>query len=131
MAQASHAQSAKPKKPPSAEKIVDHYLKAIGGKKTAGVLKDATYEWIIQLNGQSIGAARTYRKAPSSERWELTFGNGQIISGANNRSAWELGLDNRLRTLTGSESAAAKLRAALDSSRLINFKKANVRCRSR
>jgi hypothetical protein len=129
MAQASHAQSAKPKKPPSAEKIVDHYLKAIGGKKTAGVLKDATYEWIIRLNGQSIGAARTYRKAPSSERWELTFGNGQIISGANNRSAWELGLDNRLRTLTGSESAAAKLRATLDSSRLINFKKANVLAR--
>ncbi len=117
------------KKLPSADKIVDNYLKAIGGKKTAAARKDATYEWIVQFNNQPIGTARTQRKAPSSERWELTFGNGQIISGTNARSAWEIGLDNRLRTLTGTESAAAKLRASLDSSRLINFKKANVLAR--
>jgi hypothetical protein len=125
--QTAFAQS--PKKLPSADKIVDNYLKAIGGKKTAGALKDATYEWTIQLNNQPIGAARTQRKAPSSERWEMTFGNGQIIFGANARSAWEMGLDNRLRTLTGLESTAAKLRASLDASRLINFKKANVLAR--
>lgn len=118
-----------PKKLPTAEKIVDNYLKAIGGKKAAGALKDATYEWIIVFNGQPFGTARTQRKAPASERLELTFGNGQIISAANARSAWELGLDGRLQTLTGPESAAAKLRASLDASHLINFKKANVLAR--
>lgn len=117
------------KKLPSAEKIVDNYLKAIGGKKSAGALKDATYEWIIQFNGQPFGAGRLQRKAPASERWELTFGNGQIISATNTRSAWELGLDQHLRTLSGPESAAAKLRAALDSSRFVNFKKSNVLAR--
>ena len=117
------------KKLPSAEKIVDNYLKAIGGKKSAGALKVATYEWIIQFNDQPFGTARLQRKAPASERWELTFGNGQIISATNTRSAWELGLDRHLRTLTGPESAAAKLRAALDSSRLVNFKKSNVLAR--
>ena len=114
------------KKLPSAEKIVDNYLKAIGGKKSAGALKDATYEWIIQFNDQPFGTARLQRKAPASERWELTFGNGQIISATNTRSAWELGLDRHLRTLTGPESSAAKLRAVLDASRLVNFKKSNV-----
>ncbi len=130
-AQTSLAQktTALPKKLPSAEKIVDNYLKATGGKKTAGAIKDATYEWVVQLNDQPIGTARTQRKAPSSERFELTFGNGKIISGTNSRSAWEIGLDNRLRTLTGLESAATKLRATLDSSRLVNFKKANVLAR--
>lgn len=118
-----------PKKLPSADKIVDNYLKAIGGKKSVGALKDATYEWTIQLNNQPFGTARTQRKAPSSERWEMTFGNGQIISATNTRSAWEIGLDNRLRTLTGLESTAAKLRASLDASRLVNFKKANVLAR--
>ena len=118
-----------PKKLPSADKIVDNYLKAIGGKKAVGALQDATYEWTIQLNNQLFGTARTHRKAPSSERWEMTFGNGQIISGTNTRSAWEIGLDNRLRTLTGLESTAAKLRASLDASRLINFKKSNVLAR--
>jgi hypothetical protein len=117
------------KKLPSAEKIVDNYLKAIGGKKAAGALRDATYEWVIQLDNQPIGAARTQRKAPSSERLELTFGNGQIISGTNTRSAWEVGLDHHPRTLTGLESAAAQLRASLDSSRFINLKKANVLAR--
>ena len=117
------------KKLPSAEKIVDNYLKAIGGKKSAGALKDATYEYIIRFNDQPFGTARLQRKAPASERWALTFGNGQIISATNARSAWELGLDSHLRTLSGPESAAAKLRAALDSSRLVNFKKSNVLAR--
>ena len=117
------------KKLPSAEKIVDNYFKALGGKKSVTALKDVTYNWIIQLNEQPIGTARTQRKPPSSERWELTFGNGQIISATNSRSAWELGLDNHLRTLTGPESAAAKLRATLYSSRLIDFKKLNILAR--
>ncbi|HET9789445.1 MAG TPA: hypothetical protein VFP47_20085, partial [Pyrinomonadaceae bacterium] len=119
-----------PKKLPSADKIVDNYLKAIGGKKAAASHKDTTYEWIVQLNDQPIGTGRTQRKAPTSERWELTFGNGKIVSATNARSAWEIGLDNRPRTLTGPESNAAKLRASLDSSRLINFKKANVLARA-
>jgi len=131
IAHATFAQNsaAQPKKLPAADKIVDNYLKAIGGKKIIGALKDATYEWIIQVNGQPFGTARTQRKPPSSERWEFTFGNGQIISATNTRSAWEIGLDNHLRTLTGAESAAAKLRASLDASRLTNFKKANVLAR--
>lgn len=123
------AQAALAQKLPAADKIVDNYLKAIGGKKAAAALKDVTYDWVVQLNEQPIGTARTQRKAPASERWELTFGNGQIISATNARSAWEIGLDNHLRTLTGPESAAAKLRATLDSSRLVNFKKSNVLAR--
>ena len=114
---------------PSVDKIVDRYLKAIGGKKAARAVKDASYDWTIHLNDQQIGTARTQRKAPASERWELTFGNGQIISATNARSAWEIGLDNKLRTLTALEAAHAKLRASLDSSRLIDFKKANILAR--
>jgi hypothetical protein len=124
-----HAAVAQSKKLPSVDKIVDNYLKAIGGKKAARAVKDATYEWTIQLNDQPMGTARTQRKSPASERWELTFGNGQIVSAANARSAWEIGLDNKLRTLTALEAATAKLRAALDSSHLIDFKKANILAR--
>ena len=118
-----------PKKLPSVEKIVDNYLKAIGGKKAASAVKDTTYDWIVQLNGQPIGTARMQRKAPASWRQELTFGNGQITFATNPRSAWEVGLDNRLRTLTGLEAATAKLQATLASSRLVDFKKANVLAR--
>lgn len=126
---AAFPQAVMAQKLPSADKIVDKYLKAIGGKKAARALKDASYDWTIQLNDQPIGTARTQRKAPASERWDLTFGNGQIISATNARSAWEIGFDNKLRTLTALEAAHAKLRASLDSSRLLDFKKANILAR--
>lgn len=117
------------KKLPSVDKIVDNYLKAIGGKKAARAIQDASYEWVIQFNDQPFGTARTQRKAPASERWDLTFGNGQVVTGANASSAWEIGLDNKLRTLTALEAATAKLRASLDSSHFIDFKKANILAR--
>src|SRR5258705_4167441 len=68
--------SGPPRKLPSANKIVDNYLKAIGGKKQVAAIRDASYEWVIQVNDQAFGTARTQRKPPSSERWEMTFGNG-------------------------------------------------------
>jgi hypothetical protein len=114
---------------PSAEKIVDNYLKAIGGKKRASSIRDATYDWTIQVKDLPTGVARTQFKAPASQRSEVTFGNGQIISAANPRSAWVRGLDGELRTLTGLEAAAAKLQAVLDVARLIDYKKANVLAR--
>ena len=138
----AQSSTALPKKLPSAEKIVDNYLKAVGGKKTVVAQRDATYEWTVQLNNQPnsaatpsiganqpIGTGRTLRKAPASERFELTFGNGQIISGTNTRSAWEIGLDKQLRTLTSLEAATAKLQTTLAASRLVDFKKANVLAR--
>jgi len=123
------AQGTAAKRLPSAEKVVADYLKAIGGKKAAAAQRDATYEWTVYFNNQPYATARTLRKAPAAERFELTFGNGQIISAANARSAWELGLDKQLRTLTSLEAATAKLQATLAASRLVDFKKANVLAR--
>jgi hypothetical protein len=117
------------KKLPSADKVVDNYLNAIGGKKTVAALKDATYEWVVQLKDQSIGTARTKRKPPTSERWEMIFGNGTIVSATSSTSAWEIGLDNQLHTMTGAEGMTAKLRALLDASRLVDYKKLNVLAR--
>jgi hypothetical protein len=121
--------AAVPHKLPSAEKIVDNYLKASGGKKRIAAIRDAAYDWIIQLKDQTIGTARTQIKPPGSIRTEMTFGNGQIISAANTRSAWVYGLDGQLRTLTGAEANAAKLKSLLDANRLIDYRKLNVLAR--
>ena len=123
------AQTGATKKLPSAEKIVENYLKAIGGKKQASSIRDATYDWTIQLKDQSMGLAKTQLKTPASQRSEITFGNGQIISAANPRSAWVRGLAGELRTLTGPEAANAKLQAALDVAHLVDYKKANILAR--
>jgi hypothetical protein len=121
--------SAAPRKIPSAEKVVDSYLKTIGGRKRVATIRDATYEWTIQLKDQAMGLAKTQTKTPSSVRTELSFGNGQIISAATPRSAWTLGLDGKLHTLTDAEAAAARLQAVLDASHLLNVKKNNVLAR--
>lgn len=117
------------RKLPSAEKVVDNYLKASGGKKRIAAIRDAAYDWIIQLKDQTMGTARTQIKAPGSVRTDMTFGNGQIISAANEMSAWAYGLDGQLRTLTGAEANAAKLKSLLDASRLVDYKKLNVMAR--
>ena len=114
------------KKFPGAEKVVDNYLKALGGKKKLSAIRDASLEWTLQLNEYPIGKATTQIKSPASRRAEMHFGNGQIISGASPASAWVQGLDKRLLTLTGAEAAAAKLEALLEASHLIDFKKSNV-----
>ncbi|HEY8184803.1 MAG TPA: hypothetical protein VIF64_01975 [Pyrinomonadaceae bacterium] len=117
------------RKMPSAEKIVDSYLKTIGGRKQVATIRDATYEWTIQLKDQTMGLGKTQIKTPSSVRNELSFGNGQVIAAATARSAWTLGLDGKLHTLTDAEAAAARLAAVLDASHFIDIKKSNVLAR--
>ena len=111
---------------PSAEKIVDSYLKGIGGKKRIASIRDVTYEWQIKLKDLPMGIAKTQTKFPASVRSELIFGNGQIVSAANPRSAWTHGLDGQPLTLTDAEAAAARLQAVLDASHLLDIKKSNV-----
>lgn len=115
---------------PSAEKVVDNYLKAIGGKKRVAAIRDATYQWELRLKDQMMGLGKTQSKFPSSIRVELTFGNGQVVSAATARSAWTHGLDGKLHTLTDAGAAAARLQAALDASHLLDLKKRNVLART-
>ncbi len=121
--------SALPRKLPSAEKVVDNYLKASGGRKRIAAIRDASYDWIIQLKDETMGTARTQVRAPGLVRTEMTFGNGQTISAANTSSAWTYGLDGQLRTLTGAEADAANLKSLLDANHLVDYKKLNVLAR--
>lgn len=127
--QAQKRTDSRPQKLPSAEKVVADYLMAMGGKKSVALLRDASYDWVIQSKNQTIGTARTELKLPGSVRSEMALKDGQVISGASGTSAWMRGVNGQLRTLTGAEAATAKLQALLDASRLLNFKKLNVLAR--
>ena len=127
---ASAQKSRTAQKLPSPEKIVDNYLKAIGGKKRLAAVRDARYEWTVMLKEQAVGRAVREVKAPSSVRWDMIFQNGEINEGANSSSAWMRGLDGKLRTLTDREAHAAKLLAMLDATRLVDYKKQNVLART-
>ncbi|MBA2338863.1 MAG: hypothetical protein H0V88_00580 [Pyrinomonadaceae bacterium] len=118
------------RKLPAPERIVDDYLKAIGGKKRVGNMRDASYEWNIELNNQPYGRARASLKAPSSARVDLIFGNGETTYAATSRSVWSRGIDGATSTLTGAEASRARLLATLTASRLINFRKQNLLART-
>lgn len=115
---------------PSPEKIVSDYLKATGGKKQHAGIKDATYEWTLQLKDQLMGSALRREKRPASTRMDMTFGNGEVNSGVSARSAWTRDLDGVQRTLTDAEAGAAKLQSVLEASRLVDYKKLNVQART-
>ena len=127
---AAQQKTARPQKLPSTEKIVGDYLKAVGGKKRLASIRDSTYEWSIQVRKQSMGSALTQQRAPTSARTDMRFGNGEINSGASSRSAWTRGLDGKLRTLTDTEAGSAKLKAALEASRFVDYKKLYVLART-
>ncbi len=88
-----------PRKLPSAEKVVNGYLKAIGGKKRVRAIKDATYEWTVWANNKQAGAAKTQVLVPSSARADLALEDGRLLFVVNDRSAWMLGQDGKFQTL--------------------------------
>ncbi|HSE22425.1 MAG TPA: hypothetical protein VLB68_12240 [Pyrinomonadaceae bacterium] len=120
----SNAQKSTPKLP-SVSKIIDQYIKASGGKKNLASITDADYQWSVELKGEKVGTATSLRKSPASERWEIALANEKIILATNSSSAWE-SKNDQTRTLSGTEAATAKLKATLDGSRFLNFKKSNV-----
>src|SRR4028119_281076 len=50
-AQTGETAKVRVKKLPSPDKIVSDYLKAAGGRKRYGAIRDATYEWSVQRQG--------------------------------------------------------------------------------
>lgn len=120
--------AAQSQKLPSPEKIVDGHIKAIGGRKNVASVRSAISNWIVYVKDYSDGTAQWQIKAPGSLRFETTIDSKKTITAANTSSAWtsEAGT---MRTLTGVEAAAAKLRAVLDASRLVDYRKANVLAR--
>ncbi|HZG52859.1 MAG TPA: hypothetical protein VEZ40_12055, partial [Pyrinomonadaceae bacterium] len=125
------AQKSRTRKLPSPDKIVADYLKAAGGKKRQGAVRDATYVWSVQQGASGAkGTARTFTKFPAATRTDISLEGGETNAAANARSAWLRRDGGRLRTLTDAEADAAKLLSALDAGRLVDYKKQDVLART-
>ncbi len=124
---------ARPRKLPSAQKVVGDYVKAVGGKKRLAAIKDATYEWELQSGGQTVGHMRRYVKAPVSTRSETDAPAGAndvgVVSAVSARAAW-MRRPEGVRTLTDAEADVDRLAAALYASRFVDYKKLNVLART-
>ena len=117
------------RKLPSAETIVNGYLKTIGGKKRVRAIRDATYKWTVWAHNRQAGTATTQVLVPSSARADLTLQDGRQLFVVNDRSAWMVGRDGKIQTLPVAELNAARLQAVLDANHLLDFQKRNVMAR--
>ncbi|HLL74309.1 MAG TPA: hypothetical protein VK421_03520 [Pyrinomonadaceae bacterium] len=125
-AQKSAADAAR-RKLPSADKIVGDYLKAAGGKKRLASVADAAYEWAVVGEGDTpAGRATSHLKAPSSVHLSVSGEGGESGAGVTTRVAWTRSADGTVRTLTDAAAKRARLRATLEASRLVDFRKRNL-----
>ncbi|HEV2762112.1 MAG TPA: hypothetical protein VGV38_03880, partial [Pyrinomonadaceae bacterium] len=124
------APQARAQKLPSADKVVADYLKAVGGKKRVASVRDAAYEWEASAPGREPSPARTYLKAPASARTEVAQSGVETVNGTNGRSVWTRDSEGRIQTLTDAEAHAAKLQAALEAGRFVEYKKRGVLART-
>ena len=115
---------------PTPERVVNDYLKAVGGGKRLATLRDATYEWAVVREGADAGTARTRLKATGALRSDLLLSDGETDSAANARTAWSRTPDGRLRTLTDREAFSARLRATLEGAWFADYKKQKVLART-
>src|SRR5258705_12458510 len=61
---------ARPQKLPSAEKVVEKYLKAIGGRKRVVAIREVSVEYALQGDDQPEGVRKLQTKEPTSRRPE-------------------------------------------------------------
>ena len=122
----ARGQSAARPKLPSADKIVNDYVKAIGGKKRLAGLRDAVYEWTVEEDGRATGRATTRMKAPGSSFVEIKLDRVVYAVGATPRSVWARDGAGAAETLTDQKARAARLQARLDATRLADYKRQNL-----
>jgi hypothetical protein len=115
---------------PTPERVVNDYVKAVGGGKRLAALRDATYEWAVVRGGADVGTARTHLKTTGAQRSDLILNDGETDSAANARTAWARTPDGRLRTLTDREAFSARLRATLEGAWFAGYKKQKVLART-
>ncbi|MDQ3908721.1 MAG: hypothetical protein M3268_10320 [Acidobacteriota bacterium] len=132
---------------PSPDKIISDYVKAAGGKKRLASIGDATYEWSVVAAAlesapaaQSSAAvqpppyvadlsgarAETRTKSPSSFFGSARLQGVEFGWGTTARAAWVRGADGVVRTLTDERAKTARLRAALEASKALDYKRLNL-----
>ncbi len=124
---------------PTAEKIINDYLKAAGGKKRMMSARDAVYEWKFKTklpDGlENIGRARTRTQAPAAWRFDLqenaeSLNEGLAVTTATNGSSvWQRDRDGKLQTLTDAQANAIRLHAQLAATRFGDLKNQRITAR--
>jgi gas vesicle protein len=114
----------------SPQRLVDDYIKALGGVKALRSITSTTLTGrIVDHTKNETGSYRLHLKAPNQIYTEILWPRTRWSEGFNGKSAWRQDPDTGLSTLTGPEGTRLKTIAAFRNDHLLSSKKEKTRLR--
>jgi hypothetical protein len=100
---------AQPLRADDAKKIMDEYVKAIGGSKAISHLQTLAIDGSILATGDNAPGTYTFKaKAPNRLYTELRANGRTLIESYNGKSAWQQGAGGDINTLLGPAALASQ-----------------------
>jgi hypothetical protein len=106
------------------QKIIDEYLRAMGGAKTLSQIRSESIAG--NLTDESSGVSGSWSltvKAPNSFYWEIIAGADRAVEAYNSKSAWVQNTGEGAQTLTGNAAKQAEAAGIYWNGRLADLKK--------
>jgi zinc protease len=98
---------------PTADQVLEHYVKAIGGRAAWSKLKSRVSKGTIEIPSMNNlrGSVEIHEKAPNSMLAVITLGGAVFEQGFDGTTAWSDDPQNGLRVLSGAELDDARREA--------------------
>jgi hypothetical protein len=110
-----------------AQKIIDQYLKAVGGSKTVSRLQTLSIDGSVAVIGDAPPGTYTFKvKRPNRFYTELRANGDTLIESYNGKSAWHEVADGEIGTLLGHDAVEMEIAAQYYNARLESLGKLKV-----
>ena len=110
-----------------AQKIIEQYLKAVGGRKLVSHLQTLSIDGSVAATGDDVPGTYTFRvKQPNRIYSELRSKGKTVIESYNGKSAWHQNTDGELSTFLGHEAVEMEAASQYYNARLQNLSKRKV-----
>jgi len=119
--------SACPASADEAQKVIDQYLKAVGGNKAVSRLQSLAIDGSIATQGDAVPGTYTFKvKQPNRIYVELRTNGKTLIESYNGKSAWHQTVDGDISTLLGSDAVEMEAASQYYNARLESLGKRKV-----
>jgi len=116
-----------PARADEAQKIIDQYLRAVGGSKAVSRLQTLSIDGSVAVIGDAAPGTYTFRiKRPNRFYTELRANGDTLIESYNGKSAWHQAADGEIGTLLGHDAVEMEIAAQYYNARLESLAKRKV-----
>lgn len=116
-----------PSRADEAQKIIDQYLKAVGGSKAVSRVQTLAIDGSIAPEGDAVPGTYTFKvKQPNRIYSELRVNGKTLIESYNGKSAWRQSPDGEIGTLLGPDAMEMEAAAQYYNARLQSLGKRKV-----